>query len=315
MKFNVKEMYRVTPAPPKWELQEYIRKYIESNDEKYFFWFLHYYEPQMNRKVYDYASRCDVDENFTDIKQSMAIGMYNALNTYDINLSPFLSYAEHYMEREIEEFLRLMIPPYSVQSEYEYARLRKVMVLFRENGEKSDHETIQRIADQVGTTEKQVVAILTGGLRNESKADNCDENGEEREDLYVDANADPAVILEKAELYELLYFTYFSLEYTERLMLSQRLGFCPNCLSLCYYDKHDRDNLDRPVLKAIKPMPYTDIATSHGFSDPDTAKRICEKALETMRKEITRKTKADKKKDDNEKENKTESKDEESAQN
>ena len=114
MKFNVKEMYRVTPAPPKWELQEYIRKYIETNDEKFFFWFLHYYEPQMNRKVYDYASKCDVDENFTDIKQSMAIGMYNALNTYDINLSPFLSYAERYMEREIEEFLRLMIPPYSL---------------------------------------------------------------------------------------------------------------------------------------------------------------------------------------------------------
>ena len=28
-----------------------------------------------------------------------------------------------------------------------------------------------------------------------------------------------------------------------------------------------------------KPLPYTDIATDHGFSDADTAKRVCETAI------------------------------------
>lgn len=282
MKFNVKEMYRVTPAPPKWELQEYIRKYLETKEETYFFWFLHYYEPQMNKRVYDYSSMCDVKKDFADIKQSMAIGLYKALYTYDISLSPFLYYADRYMDREVEEFFRFTVPPYSIQSEFEYSRLRKIMVLFQENGEKADRETIQLIADQVGINPEKVVAILAGGLRNENRIDNYDENGEERDELYIDADADPAIVFARRELFERVYFAYFSLEFTERLMLSQHLGFCPKCLSVYYRDKNDLDENGVPKLKEIKPMPYTDIATSHGLSDPDTAKRICEGALSDL---------------------------------
>lgn len=34
-------MYRITPPPPKWELQEYIRLFVETGNDKYFYWFLH----------------------------------------------------------------------------------------------------------------------------------------------------------------------------------------------------------------------------------------------------------------------------------
>ena len=44
-------MYRITPAPPKMELQEYIERYCKEKDEKYFLWFLHYYEKTLNTKV------------------------------------------------------------------------------------------------------------------------------------------------------------------------------------------------------------------------------------------------------------------------
>ena len=33
------EMYRINPAPPKWDLQEYILAYKSENDEKYLNWF------------------------------------------------------------------------------------------------------------------------------------------------------------------------------------------------------------------------------------------------------------------------------------
>ena len=33
-------MYRMTPAPPKWDLQEYIVTYLKENDEQYLSWFL-----------------------------------------------------------------------------------------------------------------------------------------------------------------------------------------------------------------------------------------------------------------------------------
>ena len=69
-------------------------------------------------------------------------------------------------------------------------------------------------------------------------------------------------------------------------MLAQHLGFCPECLSTRYRDRCDRDEYGDPKLKAIKPLPYTDISTLHGQSDPDTAKRTCEGALGKMYREL-----------------------------
>lgn len=30
------EIYRITPPPPEWDLQEYIRQYIQTGDDNYF---------------------------------------------------------------------------------------------------------------------------------------------------------------------------------------------------------------------------------------------------------------------------------------
>lgn len=37
-------MYQLKPAPPKWDLQEYIVTYLKEKDNRYLAWFLHYYE-------------------------------------------------------------------------------------------------------------------------------------------------------------------------------------------------------------------------------------------------------------------------------
>ena len=42
-------MYRIVPAPPKWDLQEYIVTYLKEKDERYLSWFLHYYEKRSIR--------------------------------------------------------------------------------------------------------------------------------------------------------------------------------------------------------------------------------------------------------------------------
>ena len=69
-------------------------------------------------------------------------------------------------------------------------------------------------------------------------------------------------------------------------MLAQHLGFCPECFSTRYADKNDLDENGNPKEKPIKPLPYTDIATDHGFSDADTAKRACERAITKLKKSI-----------------------------
>lgn len=93
----------------------------------------------------------------------------------------------------------------------------------------------------------------------------------------------PENIFFKQELYDKLYEAYDSLEYTEKIMLAQHLGFCPECFSTRYADKNDLDETGKPKEKPIKPLPYTDIATDHGFSDADTAKRVCVKAFSKIK--------------------------------
>ncbi|MEE0839506.1 MAG: hypothetical protein U0L72_03015, partial [Acutalibacteraceae bacterium] len=104
--------------------------------------------------------------------------------------------------------------------------------------------------------------------------------------LLPDSSLNPENIFFKQELYNKLYEAYDSLEYTEKIMLAQHLGFCPECFSTLYADKNDLDENGKPKEKPIKPLPYTDIATDHGFSDADTAKRVCGNAIIKLRKKI-----------------------------
>ena len=79
---------------------------------------------------------------------------------------------------------------------------------------------------------------------------------------------------------------YDKLEYTERMMLAQRLGFCFDCRSTFYMDYDDLDEYGEPKKKPIKPMMYTDIATDHEYSSANTAHKKCEKALAKLKEAI-----------------------------
>lgn len=279
-------MYRITPPPPKWELQEYIRLFVETGNDKYFYWFLHYYEPQMNYLAKEYRKTYKMEEHFADIKQAMAYGLCKALVNYDISKSPFFPYANRYMEREAHTYIRTMRTGYSVQSDFEYARLRKVMDIFNHSGGEFTEETISQVAAQIGESYDKTKSIIEGGILTENYVDvqSNDEDDEQTTDfLLPDSSLNPENIYFKQELYDKLYEAYDSLEYTEKIMLAQHLGFCPECFSNHYADKTDLDENGKPKKKLIKPLPYTDIATDHGFSDADTAKRVCRTAFKKIK--------------------------------
>ena len=286
-------MYRITPPPPKWDLQEYIRMYVQTGNDKYFYWFLHYYEPQMNYLAKEYRKTYKMEEHFADIKQAMAYGLCKALVNYDISKSPFFPYANWYMECEAHNYIRTMRTGYSVQSEFEYARLRKVMDIFNHSGGKFTEETISQVAAQIGESYEKTKSIIEGGILTENYVDvqsNDEDDTITTDFLLPDSSLNPENIFFKQELYNKLYEAYDSLEYTEKIMLAHHLGFCPECFSTHYTDKNDLDENGKPKEKPIKPLPYTDIATDHGFSDADTAKRVCEKALIMLHKNLKAET-------------------------
>ena len=284
------EMYRITPPPPKWDLQEYIRQYIQTGNDKYFFWFLHYYESQMNFIAKGYRKTYKMEEHFSDIKQAMAYGLCKALVNYDISKSPFFPYVNRYMEREAHNYIRTMRTGYSIQSEFEYARLRKAMAIYKDLGGEFTEEIISQVAERISESYEKTKSIIEGGILTDSYTDiqNNDEDEDEGSTVFLlpDSSLNPENIYFKQELYDKLYEAYDSLEYTEKIMLAQHLGFCPECFSTHYADKNALDENGKPKEKPIKPLPYTDIATDHGFSDADTAKRVCEKAIHKIKKSI-----------------------------
>lgn len=280
------EIYRITPPPPKWELQEYIRLFVETGNDKYFYWFLHYYEPQMNYLAKEYRKTYKMEEHFADIKQAMAYGLCKALVNYDISKSPFFPYANRYMEREAHNYIRTMRTGYSVQSEFEYARLRKAMAIYKDLGGEFTEETIAQVATQIGESYEKTKSIIEGGILTENYTNvqsNDEDDAGTTDFLLPDSLLNPESIYFKQELYDKLYEAYDSLEYTEKIMLAQHLGFCPECFSNHYADKTDLDENGKPKKKLIKPLPYTDIATDHGFSDADTAKRVCRTAFKKIK--------------------------------
>ena len=283
------EIYRITPPPPEWDLQEYIRLYVQSSDDKYFYWFLHYYEPQMNYMAKGYRKTYKMEEHFADIKQALTFGICKALVNYDISKSPFFPYANRYMKREAHNYIHTMRTGYSVQSEFEYARLRKAMAIYKDLGEEFTEEIILQIAEKIGESYEKAKSIIEGGILTDSYTDvqsNDEDDTGKTDFLLPDSSLNPEKIYFKQELYGKLYEAYDSLEYTEKIMLAQHLGFCPECFSTHYADKNDIDENGKPKNKPIKPLPYTDIATDHGFSDADTAKRACERAITKLKKSI-----------------------------
>lgn len=283
--------YAITPAPPKWELQEYINAYCKENDDRYLAWFLHYYENTLNGNARKITQRYFMPEAFADIKQAYVTGLLKALKNYDVSVgAPFVVFKERYTEREVLDCICNIRTGYTAQSLAEYNKLRRVMAIWDKYERRYTDETIEKIAEETGETVSNVKEILLGGLRNENAAefyrrysdddgDGYDDSGEE----YIqDNSSDTEYLYFKAELYSRLMNAYEDLTYEERTMLAERYGFCTNCYGVFFMDDTDGELKKKP----IPHMMYTDIATNHGYSSANTAKRICDKALGKLRKAI-----------------------------
>lgn len=204
-----------------------------------------------------------------------------------------------YINELFSESTRLEILSY-FENKIELARLRSirreeiddVMAIFAEHDYTSDDETIALIAQAINRKPEIVRELLQGGLRNMGFVDFYQRYGDEyREEWAKEAHAtsstDPYHIMLRMDLEEALLTAFENLDYRERAIVSEHLGFCPECFGDYQLVI---DELGRIVKKRIKPKPFIDIALDHGLSSPSSADRIYRKALDKMRKAIREKT-------------------------
>ena len=286
------QLYTLNPAPPKkCDLQEYIVLYFSEKDETYFSWFLHYYERTVNDKAIGIVQDYAMYGHFLDIKQVYIMGMYKALTEYDLSRNvPFVVFKEYSAMREVHEYIRTM-RGLTIQSNDEYLRLRKVMRLYREYGEKTDDATSQRIADKLGEKTKLIKELIAAGVRNTQFVDfyrkYADEDGEEsREEIAADGTSETENLFFKIERAEKVMEAFESLNYRERRVVSAHLGFCMKCYSTDYYDKDDLDEYGEPKKKFRPKEAFIDIALDHGLASPDTADKTYRRALQKIKEKL-----------------------------
>jgi len=100
--------YQLEPAPPKYELQQYIELYLAENEDCYFCWYLHYYEPYLNRSVRTAAEHYGMLHHFEDTKAEAIAGIAEALRKYDTNSGiPFLSFQKSFIDNAVEDYIRI----------------------------------------------------------------------------------------------------------------------------------------------------------------------------------------------------------------
>ena len=289
------KIYRLEQTPPKYEnYQEYFDRYFAENDDTYLSWFLHYYEKELNTKARGFVNEYAMYGHFVDLKQAYVMGMMEALQRYDISRGvPFLVFKELPAMNAVHTYIRTMRTGYSVQSSYADEQLRKVMWQYAEHGYQYDEDTIVAIAEETKISPKNVEEILMGGLLNMNLTDFYrhygDEDSEESmEEVAVDGTSQTEELYFRIEKAEKVMSTFESLNYRERAIVADHLGFCRNCYATHYYDQEDLDAEGKPKRKPRRKVPFIELAVEHGLASPDTADKTYRRALEKMRKALSK---------------------------
>ena len=286
-------LYRLKPAPPKKDnFQEYIALYCAEKDEKYLGWFFHYYEPWLNTIIMQTVQETAMQGHFADLKQAYVFGIYKALQKYDISTGvPFLIFKEFYVKNEIDAYISTMRQGYSVHSVDEYRTLRKAMALYAKYEYKFDEETLTKIAAEIGKSIKDTKEIIRSGIDSTHYTDffrrYADEDGESTaEDVTVDDTSNPEKLFFRQWQTDALFDAYESLDYRERMMVADHLGFCPECYGIYELGRDENGNSVKLLRKG---KAYIDLAAEHTLSSPDTAFRTVNGAYEKMRRELIEK--------------------------
>ena len=281
-------IYRLDPAPPKYEsYQTYLDLYFAEKDEKYLSWFLHYYENELNTKARGFVNEYAMYGHFIDLKQAFVMGMMEALQRYDISRGvPFLAFKELPAMNAVHTYIRTMRTGYSVQSSYADEQLRKVMWQYAEHGYRHDEETIAAIST------KNVEEILQGGLLNMSITDFYrhygDEDGEESmEEVAADGTSQTEELYFRMEKAEKVMAAFEALNYRERAIVADHLGFCRDCYATYYYDTDNLDDDGKPKRKPRIKVPFIELAVEHSLASPDTADKTYRRALAKMRQKLS----------------------------
>ena len=233
-RYMAERIFQLEPEPPKAEnINDYILSALREKELKYFSFFLHYYEPQLNKRIKGFLGVDGGDqydpERFLDIKLSCREAMLQKLPDYDPEKgAEYATYIYPFIRDAMLRF-RMGEEQWSVSSLTRYKMLRTMAWLYH-NTKDAIGEFVKKYDCDLALAEEYLKVVR--GIRNQQPffVTEQDEDGEETgEDVTRDDSWNYADILWDGIQAEKVRKAFEKLNYREQTLLEKRLAICMTC--------------------------------------------------------------------------------------
>ena len=233
-RYMAERIFQLEPEPPKAEnINEYILSALREKDLKYFSFFLHHYEQQLNKRIRSFLCTDGSDqydpECFVDIKLSCREAMLQKLPDYDPQKgAEYATYIYPFIRDAMLRF-RMGEEQWSVSSLTSYKMLRTMAWLYHNTKDAVD-EFAKKYDCDLALAEEYLKVVR--GIRSQQPffVTEQDEDGEETgEDVTRDDSWNYADILWDGIQAEKVRKAFEKLNYREQTLLEKRLAICMTC--------------------------------------------------------------------------------------
>ena len=230
--YVAERIFQLEPEPPAvGSLNEYILSALQEKNLIYFSFFLHHYEPQLNKRIkgflgVDSGNLYDTDR-FLDIKLSCREKMLQKLMDYDpAKGAEYATYIFPFIRDAMLRF-RMSEEKWSVSSLTNYKMVRSMAWLYH-NTKDAVSEFAKKYNCVLALAEEYLKVVR--GIRNQQPFYVTDEDGEETgEDVALDDSWNYTDILWNGIQAEKVQRAFEKLNFREQTLLEKRLAICMTC--------------------------------------------------------------------------------------
>ncbi len=230
--YVAERIFQLEPEPPKVDSpNDYILSALRKKDLKYFSFFLHHYEPQLNKRIKSFLGVDGGDpydtDRFIDVKLSCREQMLQKLMDYDPSKgAEYATYIFPFMRDAMLRF-RMGEEKWSVSSLTNYKMVRSMAWLYH-NTKDAVSEFSKKYNCDLALAEEYLKVVR--GIRNQQPFYVTDEDGEETgEDVALDDSWNYADILWNGIQAEKVQRAFEKLNFREQTLLEKRNAICMTC--------------------------------------------------------------------------------------
>ena len=231
-------MYELDYQPERLDWNEYFERYRQSKEVKYYYEFLHFYEPFLDRKVNRFIKRYELEDyRAEDLKQIFVTVLWEELQAYDSEI-PLLQLIKYDVLSAWHDYVRINCGNFTLDNRNQYAVLKKIAYMYfqKKENDKPLSQIISEIAEEMNLTEDSIENYLIAVTTFKPKYNADFYGSDEDEDYYSSAvdsaenNLDTERIYFKLSQQERLQNAIAQLNKKDRLLIEYVYGICPQCL-------------------------------------------------------------------------------------